>query len=303
MREYVSNLAPILLFVFNRPEHTQKTIQSLKKNELAPNSRLFIYSDAAKDKHHEINVEKVRSYIKNIDGFKDITIIENDYNLGLATSVITGVTNIVKEFGKIIVLEDDLVTSPYFLNFMNASLDYYRDENKVWHISGWNYPFYKNNCEDVFFWRLMNCWGWATWSDRWEFFEKNSNKIIKDFSTADIRRFNIDDTENFWNQVLENDKGKINTWAIFWYAVIFKQNGLCLNPYKSFVLNIGNDGSGTHSAYTNDYNSELCMSKNINIHANIIESGQAIDELKEFFKKNKKNLWKKIVGKFLSHIK
>ena len=123
MREYVSNLAPILLFVFNRPEHTQKTIQSLKKNELAPNSRLFIYSDAAKDKHHEINVEKVRSYIKNIDGFKDITIIENDYNLGLATSVITGVTNIVKEFGKIIVLEDDLVTSPYFLNFMNASLD------------------------------------------------------------------------------------------------------------------------------------------------------------------------------------
>lgn len=133
-------ISPIVLFVYNRPWHTKQTIESLKSNELAQESELFIYSDAAKDNDEIENVNEVRKYIETLDGFKKVTIIKREQNWGLADSIIDGVTKIVNEYGKIIVLEDDLVTSPYFLKFMNEALDFYENEEKVWHISGWNYP-------------------------------------------------------------------------------------------------------------------------------------------------------------------
>ena len=224
------NISPIVLFVYNRLWHTKQTIEALKKNELANESELFIYSDAPKNEDDQKQVENVREYLKTIDGFKKITIIERKENFGLAKSIISGVTEIVNKYGKIIVLEDDLVTSPHFLKFMNEALEFYSNKTKVWHISGWNYPIEYNKNIDTFLWRVMNCWGWGTWADRWKFFEKNIDKLVKTFSKEDIKRFNVDGYENFWNQVIENKEGKINTWAIFWYATIFKNNGLCLNP-------------------------------------------------------------------------
>lgn len=98
----------------------------------------------------------------------------------------------------------------------------------------------------TFLWRTMNCWGWATWSNRWDHFEKNAEKLVQDFSRRDVYEFNLFNSENFWGQVIANKKNKINTWAIFWYAVIFMNNGLCLNPSAQYVLNIGLDGSGEH---------------------------------------------------------
>ncbi len=240
--------APIVLFVYNRSWHTKRTIEALQKNELAGESELYIYSDAPKNKEDEKRVREVRSYIHKIDGFKKVTIIEREKNLGLAGSIIDGVTKVVNEYGKVIVLEDDLVTSPYFLRFMNDALEYYEDEKRVWHISGWNYPI-KIKTEEtnrVFLWRVMNCWGWATWADRWQFFEKDTEKLMREFSNEAIRKFNLDGVENFWEQVVLNKEGKIDTWAIYWYATIFKQQGLCLNPVRTFVDNIGFDGSGVH---------------------------------------------------------
>jgi len=113
----------------------------------------------------------VRKYIHSINGFKKVTVVERDKNMGLADSIIDGVTTVVNQYGKLIVLEDDLVTSPYFLKFMNDALDFYQHEKKVWHISGWNYSITTNDLDDVFLWRLMNCWGWATWADKWQHYE------------------------------------------------------------------------------------------------------------------------------------
>ena len=200
-------LAPIVLFVYNRPSHTQQTVEALQKNELASQSELFIYSDEAKNEDARKSVDEVRSYIDNIDGFKKVMIIERDKNWGLANSIIDGVTKIVNEYGKIIVLEDDLVTSPYFLRFMNDALEFYKDEKKVWHVSGWNYPIETEDLGDVFLWRLMNCWGWATWSDRWSYYEKDTDKVINEFTKEDINRFNLDGAENFFSQVTTNKKG------------------------------------------------------------------------------------------------
>jgi hypothetical protein len=291
------DLAPIVLFVYNRPDHTKQTVEALQKNELAIDSELFIYSDAAKNENAEQKVNEVRQYIKNINGFKRVTIIEREKNWGLANSIIDGVTKIVNEYGKIIVLEDDLVTSPYFLKFMNEALEFYKDKDKVWHISGWNYQIDTKGLDDVFFWRLMNCWGWATWADRWKHYEKNIDKFINKFSKNDIYKFNIDGVENAWKQVVLNKEKKINTWAIFWYVTIFKQNGLCLNPSHTFVKNIGNDDSGTHCGKTDLFTSNLSVSQNIKLIQEISENELAIKRLKIFYKSSKKSFFERLLNK------
>lgn len=293
----MSDLAPIVLFVYNRADHTEKTLQALQKNTLAPNSELFIYADAAKNDLAQKQVDEVRQLISNVSGFKKVTIIKQDKNIGLANSIISGVTEIVNKFGKIIVLEDDLVTSPYFLKFMNDVLDFYEEEKEVWHISGWSYPIEKNGLDDTFFWRVMNCWGWATWSDRWEYFEKNTNKLVNDFSKKDIKQFNLEGTENFWGQVLANKSGKINTWAIYWYATIFKNNGLCLNPAQTFVKNIGLDGSGEHCGVYTSYDSALNLNKKLIYSPKIIENERAVGRIQSFYKDMEKTFLIRVFNK------
>ncbi|WP_080055442.1 glycosyltransferase [Spirosoma aerolatum] len=246
-------LAPIILFVYNRLSHTQKTIDALEKNELALDSELFIYSDGEK-KNEDNEVIEIRKYIRTIKNFKKVYIIERESNYGLAKNIIEGVTEILKKYGKAIVLEDDLITSPYFLSYMNQSLDRYSNEKKIWSINGYMYPLEKTNKVSTFFWRLPCPWGWATWHDRWALFEKNPDRLINEFSKKDIYRFNIDGIEgDFWKQVVSNKLEKINTWAVFWYATIFINNGLCLSPTNSYVINGGFDGTGVHCGVEDNY--------------------------------------------------
>lgn len=281
------NLAPIILFTYNRLSHTKQTIDALQKNGLSKNSELFIYSDGGKDKESWDKVKVVREYLETISGFKNITIIKRETNIGLAQNIIDGVTKIVNQYGKIIVLEDDIVTSPYFLNFMNDSLNFYKKTSKIWHISGWNYPISDQNLEDVFLWRTMNCWGWATWKDRWNNYEKNPQKLISRFNEKDICKFNLDNATNFWEQVEKNHNKQMNTWAIFWYATIFKNKGLCVNPSQSFVENIGFDGTGTNTGYRDNYSSNLSRKNyEIKFENNLIENQTATDRIKLFFREN-----------------
>ena len=292
------NLSPIVLFVYNRPDHTRQTIEALQKNELAKESELFIYSDEAKNDDARKSVDEVRKYIEKVDGFKKVTIIKREKNWGLANSIIDGVTKIVNEYGKIIVLEDDLVTSPYFLKFMNEALEFYERDDKVWHVSGWNYPIDTNDLDDVFLWRLMNCWGWATWANRWEYYEKDVNKLIASFTKRDIEKFNLDEVENVWGQVLANKKNKINTWAVFWYATIFKHSGLCLNPSKTFVINIGHDGSGVHCGDNDAYkHNELCLNKSFKFINDTQENIIALERIKSFYKSQKKPFFARAINK------
>jgi hypothetical protein len=249
----MNDIAPIVLFVYNRLPHTKQTIDALKKNELASGSELFIYSDAPKNELESESVQLVREYIHLIDGFKNITVIERDHNWGLAASIIDGVTNLVNQYGKVIVLEDDLVTSPQFLTFMNDALGFYIDKPEVMHISGWNYPIDPEGLGDAFLWPVMNCWGWATWVDRWVYFHKDPAKLINTWSREDIKRFNLENSCDFWAQVIKNNNKKISTWAVFWYASIFERKGLCLNPTHSFVVNIGLDDSGENCGSYNPF--------------------------------------------------
>jgi hypothetical protein len=299
-------IAPIILFVYNRPEHTRKTVEALSANKLANESALFIYSDAAKNDGAKEQVDAVRSYIRTVSGFKSVTIVEREKNWGLASSIIDGVTNIVNQYGKIIVLEDDIVTSPYFLIYMNNALDYYKDNEKVWHISAWIPQIRSKGLPDAFMWHTMNCWGWGTWADSWKYYEKNTDKLIDEFTNDDIRRFNINGTMDLWEQVLSNKRAEINTWAVYWYAVIFRHNGLCLSPTQSYVKNVGLDASGVHCGFSLIYYHDKALCEKIVDFTKIEarEDKEVLKRIMKFYKKQKTILFRvknKIYKLILKH--
>ena len=242
--------APIILFIYNRPDHTRQTLEALSANTLAEESDLFIFADGAKENATSEQLEKIREtreVARSKKWCKNVTVIESEKNKGLATSIISGVTEIANKYGKVIVLEDDIVTGKYFLEFMNDALEKYAGEKKVWHIAGWRDPVKKAQEGGSYFYPTMDCWGWATWADRWQFFKKDVAYYQSVFTEEMKFRFNIEGSEpGNWAQIEQNASGKINTWAIFWYATIFLQNGLCLAPTKSLVRNIGLDNSGVH---------------------------------------------------------
>ncbi len=298
----MKNLAPIVLFVYNRPWHTRQTIEALQKNELAKDSELFIFSDAPKNKEAEEKVKKIREYIKTIDGFKKITIIERDKNWGLAANIIDGVTEIVNKYGKIIVLEDDLVTSPYFLKFMNEALEFYKNEEKVWHISGYVYPINNQGLDDTYFIKPTSCWGWATWARVWKHYKKDSDYYLKVFNKKMIKDFNLNNSYDYFNQIKQNKSGKLNTWAIFWYASVYLQSGLSLHPKESFVQNIGHDGKGIHCGKTSIFDVELTKKYPIKFTTNIKENFEARKRFEKYFNSMKPTLYRRIGIFFLKKI-
>lgn len=243
----ILNLAPIVLFVYNRVDHTKQTIEALQKNELASDSELYIYSDEAKNVDERAKVDEVRAYVDSIDGFKKVTLIKREKNWGLADSIIDGVTSIVNEYGKIIVLEDDLVTSPHFLKFMNEALEFYKDEEKVYSITGYSFTDEIKDIDSTYMLGLTSSWSWSTWSNKWKIFKRDSNKL-KDFiqNKSNHKNFNFNNSYDFISMAKSQLDNKIDSWAIYWYFSVFLENGLTLYPSKSLVQNIGFDGSGVH---------------------------------------------------------
>jgi len=241
--------APIVLVAFNRPEHFKKTLSALAQNECARDSTLYCYIDGATNSDdsfsQKIIVDVINGHRKD---FKNVYITQRQINFGLAKNIIEAVTEIVSKYGKVIVVEDDIVTSNVFLTFMNDALRYYEKEDRVWHISAHSEINLEQRQDEIFLWRCMICWGWATWNNRWQYFQKDSEQLIEEFNEQMIEDFDLNGSDVFWNQVLDNAQNKIDTWAIFWYATIFKHGGLCVNPYFSHAANIGFDGTGVHRA-------------------------------------------------------
>lgn len=287
-------LAPIALFVYNRLEHTRMTVESLKKNELAEDSDLVIFSDAAKTLDASTAVSDVRAYIKTVSGFRSIIVVERDENYGLARSIIDGVTSLINEYGRIIVLEDDLVTSPYFLRYMNDALEIYQNEEKVMHISGYMFPIDVSNIPETFFLRTASCWGWGTWQRAWVRFDKNPQYLLSDYSNQKIACFNMDGAYDFWSQVVQNGKGLINTWAIFWYAAVFELGGLCLHPAYSMVNNIGHDNSGEHCVQGSIFYSHLAKNPIMYYEKDFVENSVVYMRTRKFLRSASPGLLKRV---------
>jgi hypothetical protein len=295
--------SPIALFVYNRPDHLHITLEALKKNYHADESNLFIFSDGPKSNNDIQAVQNVRSIINHITGFKSIQITEQPKNIGLAASIQSGVEDVLRLFGRVIVIEDDIVTSPAFLSYMNQALNFFQDDQRIWHINGFTHPISIKSFGDIFFNRVMDCWGWATWSNRWQFYERNPNKLIKEMSLNQKLAFDLNGTNEFWPQVERNAIGEINTWAIFWYATIFLKHGLCVSPAKSYTQNIGFDGSGENCLDDGSSN-KILASLNINTVVDfrqpVAENIVAVNRIRKFYML-KKNPLHRIISKLKNY--
>lgn len=250
-------LAPILLFAYNRPQHLQHTVEALAHNPLAQESELFVFSDGARTEDDREDVELVRSYIHTIEGFKTVHRIERDRNYGLAANIIDGVTDIVNRYGRVIVLEDDLVTAPGFLQFMNDALDTYADEPRVGHIQA--YDFTQNpRLPETFLIKFTGSWGWATWQRAWQHFNPDGQYLLNELHRRHLtRRFDFNGKYGFTRMLRRQVEGKNNSWAIRWNASLFLQDILSLNVGRSLVQNEGFDGSGTHCGADHLYEARL----------------------------------------------
>jgi hypothetical protein len=286
----MQNLAPIALFVYNRPGHTRRTLAYLQKNLLAEESRLFIFSDGAKNAADNEKVDEVRSLLKDVTGFKSVKIIARKENLGLAGSIISGVTRLINEFGKVIVFEDDLLSSPYTLQYFNEALTKYEHDGAVMHIGAYMFGLDDKTLPETFFHSIATSWGWATWARAWKNFEPDINQLILRFDKQKIHQFSVEGTMNFWKQMLEFKAGKNNSWAIRWYASIFLEGGLSLNPSHSLVHNIGHDGTGVHSNIEGMYRVNIAQNPVKQFPIEIKEDEQAHQAIKRFLKNRKGNL-------------
>ena len=290
----MQNFAPIALFVYNRPQHTERTLKFLKQNELAAESRLFIFSDGPKTAADEDKVNAVREILKTVDGFKSVEVISRKENMGLANSVIAGVSRLVKDYKQVIVFEDDLITSPYTLLYFNDALSRYRTEEQVMHIGAYMYPLKENTLPESFFYRAATSWGWATWDRAWQYFEPDIDVLIGKFDAKKRAAFSIEHTMNFWKQMQDFKKGKNNSWAIRWYASLFLRNGLTLNPAHSLVNNIGHDGTGVHSGINDIYNVIIHPKPISQFPLEIRENYKAYQAIKQFLSTRKGSLWQRL---------
>jgi hypothetical protein len=285
------------LFVYNRPDHTRMTIEALLKNDLSDQTAVYIYSDAARNESDIPRVNEVRHYLHHLRGFSRINVIERTENWGLAKSIISGVSDLAKEYGTVIVLEDDIVTSPYFLRFMNEGLDRYADQPRVMSISGHMNQIDNSNLNESFFTYFTSCWGWATWDRAWQKFEKNPGQLISAMTPKEIKKFNLYGAENFWNQVLANHKGTINTWAVFWYSTVFQNDGLVLHPSISLTDNIGHDGSGIHCGESDRYRADVRTEPISEFPSAIENNTLAIGRIRDFYFRSKPSLMTRVGNK------
>lgn len=254
-------LAPILLFTYNRLQHTQNCIVSLQNNQLCKESELFIYVDGTKDETQREAVERVRLYVHTVQGFKNITIIERSENWGLARNIIDGVTTQINRYGKVIVLEDDLVVAPYFLQFMNDALDKYEDEPKVGHIQACDFT-QDSSLPDTFLIKWTGSWGWATWKRAWKHFNPNGKELLQELEQRKLTyTFDFNGKYGYTRMLRRQTEGKNNSWAIRWNASLFLKDMLSLNVGRSLVLNEGFDGSGTNCGGGGLYASKLYMGR------------------------------------------
>ena len=259
-------LAPIVIFSYDRPDHLRQTLDALAKNDLAKESELFIYCDGAKEVTsegmNELTNERYQAYLSRLKenrrvahaaaGFKAVHVIEREKNIGLKANIVGAVTEIVNKYGRIITLEDDIVTSPGYLRFMNEALELYKDDEQVMHISGYMWP-HRWPLPETFFYEVpYPGGGWATWARAWKYYNDDAAELYHYWENR-WENFNKFGADYLQKQLVANHDGTLNTWFIKWHAVLLQRGGLTLYPGKSLTNNIGFDSTATNSGITNKF--------------------------------------------------
>lgn len=288
--------APIALFTYNRLWHTQQTIKALQLNEESKQSDLIVFSDEAANENHREKILAVREYLKTVSGFKSVKLIFRNQNFGLAQSVINGVSEVVKEYGKVVVLEDDMITSPYFLRFINDGLDLYAHNEKVACIHGYRYPI--GEVASSFFMRGADCWGWGTWKRAWNHFNADGQHLYDELRKRKLQSlFNHQNSFPYMKMLKDQIAGKNNSWAIRWKASAFLNGQYTLYYKESLLNNIGNDDSGTHSKTTDQFNVEVAQTYDGLAAQPVQENPEIAQKIAEFYQSITPTFWQRVMHK------
>lgn len=251
-------LAPIIVFAYNRPDHLRRTLEALAKNDLAAGSVLYIYCDGVKPDatgEQRQRVEENRRVAHAALGFKEVKVVERERNVGLKDNIVGAVTQVVNEYGRVITLEDDVVSSVGFLKYMNEALDLYADEEKVMHVSGYMYP-HKSRLPETFFYPVpYPGGGWATWKRAWSYYNDDAQQLY-DLWKDSWNEFDLFGGDYLSKQLRMNKEGFMSTWFIKWYAIMRKMEALTLYPGLSLTNNIGFDDMATNCYTTSKFNVE-----------------------------------------------
>ncbi|ESS74099.1 sugar transferase [Methyloglobulus morosus KoM1] len=289
-------LAPIALFAFKRPAHTCRTLESLAQNPEFSNSHLFIYCDGARNDTEASQVEETRQLMRNWQ-HPNKTIIERDRNWGLANSIIEGVTELCERFGRVIVVEDDLIVSPVFLNYLNAALERYVDEPKVMQVSAHMFPVEIHSQTDAVMLPFTTSWGWATWDSAWKYFDPSMSGFEKLKADSAMRRkFNLDGAYPYFRMLKRQAKGQVDSWAIRWYSSVFFQNGYVVFPKHSLVQHEGYDETATHATRRDQPSVKALWGAQISRFPNVVCDEDAYIAVLKFFR-TEKSLLKRLLGR------
>lgn len=255
--------APVILFVYNRPDTLRKTLEALSANELAAETELFVYSDGPKENADAVAIEKiarVRMLVREKNWCGKVSVIEAEKNKGLANSIIEGVTRIVAQYSRAIIIEDDAVVSRHFLRFMNDALELYKDDKRVLSIGSWNYFCDPQLLKDNFFYRFPDSIAWATFDRAWKLFESDSEAAMKKIvQSGKLNRFNGELNYPYFSNMLQlQAEGKISSWAIRWTATAIIHDMLSFFPRQTLSVHIGFGDDATHER-TDDYNARLVL--------------------------------------------
>ncbi len=285
--------APIVLFAYMRAAHLQRAVESLLRNPEAAQARLIVYCDAARRPEHRAEVEAVRRYADSIAGFAAVTRVHRDRNLGLAASIIGGVTEQLAAHDSVIVLEDDLVVSPHFLRYMNEGLSRYASEERVASVHGYAYPV-AAALPETYFLRGADCWGWATWRRAWRRFEPDGRKLLAELRQRRLgHAFDLDGAYPYTHMLADQIAGRNDSWAVRWHASCFLADMLTLYPGRSLVANEGNDSSGTHGGFTRAFDVELAA-RPVDVAAiEIAESAPATRAVAAYFRRSRA-IWRRL---------
>jgi hypothetical protein len=244
--------APIAVFAYARPDHLRRTIESLSANPEFADSPIFIYCDGPRQEADKSQTDAVRAYVDSLAGGA-VKRVYRDNNIGLAKSIILGVTDVLKQYDSVIVMEDDLVVSPHFLRYMNDGLHCYRGQDRVASIHGYCFPV-DDELPETYFLRGADCWGWATWRRAWQHFEPDGQHLLDALRRERLTHaFDLGGTYPYTNMLSNQVAGKNDSWAVRWHASCFLKNMLTLYPGRSLVNNIGTDDSGTHCSATDEF--------------------------------------------------
>jgi hypothetical protein len=278
------DLAPIVLFVYNRLYHTQRTVEALKNNTLANESELFIFSDAAKNEAAAAAVGEVREYISGISGFKKIHITERSENMGCDPSILDGVSCVISEYKKVIEVEDDIVTTPLFLKYMKNALNVFEDDERIWSVSGYAPPIKisASYADDIYLSMRPASWGFGTWENRWNAVDWAKIGIEEVFRDSQLRKMFCEGGEDILNTLIKHP----DTYDIPIYYFMRKQGKYSVLPVVSLLQNIGTDGSGVHFISKQKKHEVTSLAhRELTINPNVQPNAEILKITKRFYSK------------------